>query len=95
MFITTLFIFSFTENDTVVVLAATNDVNVLDKALIRPGRFDTQVQVLLPDIKGRRDILKLYLDKLSSGTMLNKHFLRFVLIRLFRLVMEIYDFIFM
>ena len=56
----------FTENDAVVVLAATNDAKVLDKALIRPGRFDTQVQVLLPDIHGRKDILQLYLDKLSS-----------------------------
>jgi len=56
----------FTENDAVVVLAATNDANVLDKALVRPGRFDTQVQVLLPDIHGRKEILQLYLDKLSS-----------------------------
>ena len=53
-----------------VVLAATNDAKVLDKALVRPGRFDTQVQVLLPDIHGRKEILKLYLDKLSSGNYL-------------------------
>ena len=40
----------------------------MDKALLRPGRFDTQVTVGLPDIKGRRELLELYLDKVKSST---------------------------
>ncbi|CAK8678568.1 unnamed protein product [Clavelina lepadiformis] len=56
----------FSTTDTVIVLAATNDGNVLDRALTRPGRFDTKVEVHLPDIKGRREIIQLYIDKLNS-----------------------------
>ena len=69
----------FTANEGVVVLAATNRVDILDPALLRPGRFDRQVYVGLPDIKGRRDILAVHarnkplaedvdLDKLAKGT---------------------------
>ena len=43
----------FTQQTNVVVLAATNRVDILDKALLRPGRFDRQIFVALPDIKGR------------------------------------------
>ena len=50
----------FTENEGVVVLAATNRVDILDPALLRPGRFDRQVYVGLPDIRGREEILKLH-----------------------------------
>ena len=50
----------FTANEGVVVLAATNRVDILDPALLRPGRFDRQVYVGLPDIKGRRDILAVH-----------------------------------
>ena len=50
----------FTANSGVVVLAATNRVDILDPALLRPGRFDRQVYVGLPDIKGREDILKIH-----------------------------------
>ena len=50
----------FTANEGVVVLAATNRVDILDPALLRPGRFDRQVFVGLPDIKGRRDILAIH-----------------------------------
>ena len=50
----------FTANEGVVVLAATNRVDILDPALLRPGRFDRQVFVGLPDIKGRRDILTIH-----------------------------------
>ena len=50
----------FGRNEGVVVLAATNRADVLDPALLRPGRFDRQVFVGLPDIKGRRDILAIH-----------------------------------
>mgnify|MGYP002588827607 FL=1 len=50
----------FTANSGVVVLAATNRVDILDPALLRPGRFDRQVYVGLPDIKGREEILKVH-----------------------------------
>ncbi|MBR3641106.1 MAG: AAA family ATPase, partial [Oscillibacter sp.] len=50
----------FSNNEGVVVLAATNRADVLDPALLRPGRFDRQVYVGLPDIKGREEILKVH-----------------------------------
>ena len=50
----------FGSNEGVVVLAATNRVDILDPALLRPGRFDRQVYVVLPDIKGREEILKIH-----------------------------------
>ena len=50
----------FAANEGVVVLAATNRADVLDPALLRPGRFDRQVYVGLPDIKGREEILKIH-----------------------------------
>ena len=50
----------FGSNEGVVVLAATNRVDILDPALLRPGRFDRQVYVGLPDIKGREQILKIH-----------------------------------
>ena len=50
----------FAANEGVVVLAATNRVDILDPALLRPGRFDRQVYVGLPDIKGREEILKVH-----------------------------------
>ena len=50
----------FAANEGVVVLAATNRVDILDPALLRPGRFDRQVFVGLPDIKGRQDILSIH-----------------------------------
>ena len=69
----------FAANQGVVVLAATNRVDILDLALLRPGRFDRQVYVGLPDIKGRQEILAVHaknkplaedvdLEKLAKGT---------------------------
>jgi len=55
----------FVSNEGVIVLGATNMESHLDKALLRPGRFDTKVQVGNPDIKGRKDILQLYLNKIK------------------------------
>lgn len=50
----------FAKTESIVILAATNRPDVLDKALLRPGRFDRQITVNLPDIKGREDILKIH-----------------------------------
>lgn len=55
----------FLSNEGVIVLGATNRSEDLDKALLRPGRFDTEVIVGKPDIKGRREILSLYLSKIK------------------------------
>ncbi len=53
----------FEPNSGVIVIAATNRSDVLDKALLRPGRFDRQVHVGLPDIRGREQILKVHMRK--------------------------------
>ena len=53
----------FSSNQGVVVIAATNFPETLDPALLRPGRFDKHVQVPLPDIRGRKNILKVYLKQ--------------------------------
>ena len=53
----------FEVNDGVIVIAATNRPDVLDPALLRPGRFDRQVVVSLPDIRGREHILKVHMRK--------------------------------
>ena len=50
----------FEANDGIIVMAATNRADILDKALLRPGRFDRQVFVGLPDVKGREEILKVH-----------------------------------
>jgi len=57
----------FETNEGVVIIAATNRPDVLDPALLRPGRFDRQVVVPLPDIVGREQILKIYSKKISIG----------------------------
>ncbi|XP_052231739.1 AFG3-like protein 2 isoform X1 [Dreissena polymorpha] len=51
----------------VIVMAATNRLNILDKALLRPGRFDRQIYVGSPDIKGRTSIFKVHLKKLKTA----------------------------
>jgi cell division protease FtsH len=53
----------FEPNEGVIVIAATNRADVLDPALLRPGRFDRQVVVDLPDVKGREEILKVHSKK--------------------------------
>jgi cell division protease FtsH len=58
----------FEANSGVIVVAATNRADVLDKALLRPGRFDRQVYVGLPDIRGREQILKVHMRKVPIST---------------------------
>ncbi|MBM4009612.1 MAG: ATP-dependent zinc metalloprotease FtsH [Planctomycetes bacterium] len=57
----------FEANDQVIVIAATNRPDVLDPALTRPGRFDRQVAVPLPDLRGRRQILAVHARKVKIG----------------------------
>mgnify|MGYP000164833363 FL=1 len=57
----------FDTNSSVIVIAATNRPDVLDPALLRPGRFDRQVVVPLPDIRGREQILKVHMRKIPVG----------------------------
>jgi len=57
----------FDTNDQVIVVAATNRADILDQALIRPGRFDRQIFVPLPDLKGRVDILKVHAKNVKLG----------------------------
>ena len=59
-------------NDTgIIVIGATNRVDMLDAALLRPGRFDRQVYIELPDMTGRREILDLYAKKVKVGESVN------------------------
>ena len=58
----------FEANSGVIVIAATNRADVLDKALLRPGRFDRQVAVSLPDIKGREEILHVHMRKIPMDS---------------------------
>nr|WP_167369129.1 ATP-dependent zinc metalloprotease FtsH [Pseudomonas punonensis] len=57
----------FEMNDGIIVIAATNRPDVLDQALLRPGRFDRQVVVGLPDIRGREQILNVHMRKIPMG----------------------------
>ncbi|WP_417549219.1 ATP-dependent zinc metalloprotease FtsH [Methylophaga sp.] len=61
----------FEGNEGVIVIAATNRPDVLDPALLRPGRFDRQVVVPLPDIRGREQILKVHLGKVPADEDVN------------------------
>jgi cell division protease FtsH len=61
----------FNENEGVIVIAATNRPDVLDPALLRPGRFDRQITVSIPDIKGRTQILTVHLKKVPVGDDVN------------------------
>lgn len=58
----------FDTNEGVILMAATNRPDVLDKALLRPGRFDRRVMVSLPDIKGRFEILKVHARKIKMDS---------------------------
>ncbi|TVR12521.1 MAG: ATP-dependent zinc metalloprotease FtsH [Planctomycetota bacterium] len=61
----------FASNDKVIVIAATNRLDVLDPALTRPGRFDRHINVNLPDIAGREQILKVHADRVRLAADVN------------------------
>ena len=65
----------FQTNAGVIVLAATNRVDILDKALMRAGRFDRQIEVGLPDVKERKEIFEVHLKKLKLDQKLDREFL--------------------
>lgn len=58
----------FSSDKTVIILAATNRPDLLDSALLRPGRFDRQILIDKPDLNGREEIFKVHLKKLTLGT---------------------------
>ncbi len=59
------------ENSSTIVLAATNRIDTLDSALLRPGRFDRQIEIMLPDKEARKAIIKLYLEKANADKEIN------------------------
>ena len=65
----------FQTNAGVIVLAATNRVDILDKALMRAGRFDRQIDVGLPDINERQDIFGVHLRNIKLDSAIDRHFL--------------------
>jgi ATP-dependent metalloprotease FtsH len=65
----------FGTNNGVIILAATNRADILDRALLRPGRFDRQIYVELPDLNGRRDIFKVHLGPIKTDQSLDIEFL--------------------
>ncbi len=63
----------FSGNESIIVIAATNRMDVLDKALLRPGRFDRQITLGLPDIKGREQILNVHINNVPEADDVNLH----------------------
>lgn len=61
----------FEGNDGVIIVAATNRQDILDPALLRPGRFDRQVMVPVPDVRGREQILKVHAAKIQAADDVN------------------------
>ena len=61
----------FGTNEGIIVIAATNRVDILDPAILRPGRFDRKITVALPDVKGREDILKVHAKNKPLGSDVN------------------------
>ena len=56
----------FADDSGTIVVAATNRIDTLDDALLRPGRFDRQIEIMLPDKNARKDIIQLYLNKIHA-----------------------------
>ena len=61
----------FSSEETIIVLAATNRPEMLDKALLRPGRFDRQITIAVPDARGREEILKIHSENKPLGEDIN------------------------
>lgn len=65
----------FATNSGVIILAATNRADILDRALLRPGRFDRQIYVELPDLNGRKEIFKVHMKPLKTNEAVDIEFL--------------------
>ena len=65
----------FAANSGVIVLAATNRADILDKALLRPGRFDRHIYIDMPDVKDREEIFKVHLKRIKIDDSVNPEFL--------------------
>ncbi|MCX7728217.1 MAG: ATP-dependent zinc metalloprotease FtsH [Bacteroidia bacterium] len=65
----------FAANSGVIVLAATNRADILDKALLRPGRFDRHIYIDMPDVKDREEIFKVHLKRIKIDSSVNVEFL--------------------
>lgn len=63
----------FSVNEGIIVMAATNRVDILDPAILRPGRFDRKIEVGKPDVKGREDILKIHTKNKPLSENVNLH----------------------
>ena len=61
----------FESNDSIIIMAATNRADILDPALMRPGRFDRQIYVNVPDVKGREEIMKVHARNKPIGNDIN------------------------
>ncbi|MDF2676919.1 MAG: ftsH1 [Bacillota bacterium] len=61
----------FGDGSGIIVVAATNRIDTLDQALLRPGRFDRQIEIMLPDRNARKDILNLYIQKRNCNKNIN------------------------
>lgn len=62
----------FSTDTSVIILAATNRADILDKALLRPGRFDRQIEVQLPSLEERKEIFKVHLRKITVDGKFDK-----------------------
>lgn len=65
----------FSTNEGVIVIAATNRADILDEALLRPGRFDRRVTIDLPDLAGREAILKLHLKRIKASSNVDPRYI--------------------
>jgi ATP-dependent Zn protease len=68
-------LFRFEKNEGIIVLAATNRRDYLDSALLRPGRFDSEIHIASPDLRGRKDIFELYISKIIHDQSVDTEYL--------------------
>jgi SpoVK/Ycf46/Vps4 family AAA+-type ATPase len=68
-------IFRFEKNEGIILLAATNRRDYLDSALLRPGRFDSEIYISPPDLRGRKEIFELYLSKVTHDRTTDTEYL--------------------
>ena len=78
----------FHDNQGIVVIGATNRLDTLDEALLRPGRFDRQIEIGLPDVNSRKKILKLHAKNKPLSEDVNLEALCKVHSRIFRSMLE-------